>query len=84
MTDMEKRDRYYQIIVDTLADDIYENWLMSAQDDFKKGRYNTCYKGRVGGLRELSEEAAVTALGYIGALLADITIQKNRQNPEKY
>ncbi len=64
----------FQGIVDALADDIYEGWIMSALDGSKEDSTDCLYH-RDGALRKLAEEAAVTAIGFSAALCEEAVLQ---------
>ena len=50
-------------IRETLADDIYHSWIISAQDSQEKANNTTI------DLRQLADQAAFTAIGFAAALL---------------
>lgn len=59
----------YRDIKETLADDIYVGWVLAAEDTTENDSINV---SEAADLHELANQAAVTAIGFVGALFYEM------------
>ena len=76
---------YYQLLADTLADDIYDGWLLSAQNALDNDSHDRMDISELHkeSLRKYAYEAAVTAIGFAAAL-CDEAVLKVKQTDKSH
>lgn len=63
-------------IRDTLADDIYDGWVLAAQD---KSEDDSLSDTATTDLRRLADQAAFTAIGFAAAFLNEVVLKNQNE-----